>query len=282
MHHYQHHIGDFNNATRHLTRVERSVYRDLIELYYDTEQPLIGDEKALMRKILAHSEEEKEAVSNVLDEFFILSGGSFHHDRCDDEIEKYKENSTAKARAGRASAEARRKKREALELKNITDAEQVLDTSSTEEQQNPTNRKPLTVNRKPLTVNQKIKTIDQSQIDQKTIDELFDQFWSSGLLKVGKGKAKKSFNNILKKTQRGEWESFVAMLAGDIRKRLSNKQFGFASTHPTTYLNGKRWEDEFTRPADRRRVCEEQEELHERLLRERGEDEPSGQVVSIQ
>ena len=153
MHHYQHHIGDFNNATRHLTRVERSVYRDLIELYYDTEQPLIGDENTLMKKVLAHSEEEKEAVCNVLNEFFILSGGNFHHDRCDDEIVKYKASSSARARAGKASAEARREKREALELENITDAEQVIDTSSTEGQQNPTNRKPLTVN-------QKIKTAE--------------------------------------------------------------------------------------------------------------------------
>ena len=29
MNFYQHHIGDFNNATRHLTRLERSIYRDL-------------------------------------------------------------------------------------------------------------------------------------------------------------------------------------------------------------------------------------------------------------
>jgi len=43
MNYYPHHIGDFNSATRHLTRIERSVYRDLIELYYDTEAPLSRD-----------------------------------------------------------------------------------------------------------------------------------------------------------------------------------------------------------------------------------------------
>ena len=30
MNYYPHHIGDFDYATRHLTRVERSIYRVLI------------------------------------------------------------------------------------------------------------------------------------------------------------------------------------------------------------------------------------------------------------
>ncbi|MCY3212700.1 DUF1376 domain-containing protein, partial [Acinetobacter baumannii] len=27
MNYYQHHIGDFNNATRHLSLIERAIYR---------------------------------------------------------------------------------------------------------------------------------------------------------------------------------------------------------------------------------------------------------------
>ena len=60
MHHYPHHISDFNNSTRHLTRIERSIYRDLIELYYDTENPLPNDVELLCRKIIARTEEERE------------------------------------------------------------------------------------------------------------------------------------------------------------------------------------------------------------------------------
>ena len=55
---YPHHIGDFNNATRHLTRTERSVYRDMLDMYYDTELPLPLDSKTLSRKLLARSDEE--------------------------------------------------------------------------------------------------------------------------------------------------------------------------------------------------------------------------------
>ena len=50
MHYYSHNIGDFNNSTRHLTRVERSLYRDLIELYYDSEQPLQSVDRAKLAR----------------------------------------------------------------------------------------------------------------------------------------------------------------------------------------------------------------------------------------
>ncbi|MGE8450704.1 MAG: DUF1376 domain-containing protein, partial [Pseudomonadales bacterium] len=37
MNHYPHHIGDFNTATRHLSRLERAIYRDMRDMYCDTE-----------------------------------------------------------------------------------------------------------------------------------------------------------------------------------------------------------------------------------------------------
>jgi len=90
MNHYPHHIGDFNNGTRHLTRIERSIYRDLIELYYDTEAPLNGDIEVLQRRIIARSEEEKAALVAVLGEFFTLQDGAYFHARCDEEVSRYK------------------------------------------------------------------------------------------------------------------------------------------------------------------------------------------------
>ena len=124
MHHYPHHIGDFNNATRHLTRVERSLYRDLIELYYDAEQPLPADDfDRLARRVMASSEEEKAALRYVLAEFFVLDGDVYRNERCDKEIANYLENVEKKARAGKASAEARKQKG--------TGEQQVLDGCAT-------------------------------------------------------------------------------------------------------------------------------------------------------
>ena len=103
MHFYTKHIGDFNAATRHLTRIERSIYSDMIELYYDTEKPLITDVEKLCRLIAAHSEEEKKAVQNVLADFFILTDEGWFNKRCDEEIQRI----YSKSEKARQSAKSR-------------------------------------------------------------------------------------------------------------------------------------------------------------------------------
>lgn len=151
MKYYQHHIGDFDKATRHLTRTERSVYRDLIELYYDTEQPLTLNLAAICRKIIARSNEESTAVEQVLNEFFYETTEGWRHERCDEEIESYRGNSTQKALAGKASAAARAAKR--LELANTrsTPVEPPLNEREANVQQT-INHEPLTINQEPVTI----------------------------------------------------------------------------------------------------------------------------------
>jgi uncharacterized protein YdaU (DUF1376 family) len=155
MHSYHHHIKDFNNATRHLTRVERSLYRDAIELYYETEQPLPADDfDRLARRLMAFSDDEKIALRIVLDEFFHLTGDVYTHDRCDEEIDKFHNAKSAKSAAGKASADARRQRAEARKKarkqQDLTPVEQPLDSVQTDTQQNPTNQEPITLNLKPI------------------------------------------------------------------------------------------------------------------------------------
>ncbi len=146
MNHYPHHIGDFDRATRHLTRIERSVYRDLIELYYDTEQPLVLDVAWLCRKVIAHSNEEATAVEQVLNEFFTKTATGWYHTRCEEEIAAYRSNTSQKAMAGKASAEARRQKRLHALNGNSTDVEQPLNSDETKSNGDPTNQEPRTIN----------------------------------------------------------------------------------------------------------------------------------------
>lgn len=141
MNYYPHHIADFDQATRHLTRVERSVYRDAIERYYDTECALTKDFDALAKRLLCVSDDEKQALKFVLDEFFIEEEGGFYHSRCEEEIAKYRTNTSAKAKAGRASAEARRQKAVAAKQKR-TPVEQPLNSV----ERNSTNQEPITNN----------------------------------------------------------------------------------------------------------------------------------------
>ena len=166
MHYYSHNIGDFNNSTRHLTRVERSLYRDLIELYYDSEQPLQSVDRAkLARKVLAHTDEEYIALNYVLEEFFFEDGDKYSHPRCDEEIAKYHANTSAKAKAGIASAKARAKSKQ-----KVTPVEQTLNGCAT-------NHKPI--NNKQETITKQTSQTVAAQIPDLLDHQLLNDFVDS-------------------------------------------------------------------------------------------------------
>ncbi len=143
---YQHHIGDFNNATRHLDRLERSIYRDLIELYYDIEGPLPLDIQTICRRILARSNEESTVVERSLNEFFTETPTGWYHNRCEAEIEKYRNSNSQRALAGKASAAKKALKKQQALNGNSTGVEIPLNGDSTI----PQNHKPVTINHKPI------------------------------------------------------------------------------------------------------------------------------------
>ncbi|MEI9696039.1 replication protein [Atlantibacter hermannii] len=102
-------------------------------------------------------------------------------------------------------------------------------------------------NTMPEQVQAKCKNPPQPSTKNQDTDEAFEKiFWLAGMHKTGKKNARSAF-----RTQYAEWrrvsggtpEQFATFLAGDIAER-TGKQFGFDKLHPSTYLNGKRWEDE--------------------------------------
>src|SRR6185437_12493273 len=129
--HYPHFIAAFNNATRHLTRLERSVYRDMIDLYYELEAQLPLDVEWLCRKIIARSNEESTAVEQVLNEFFTKTPTGYYNDRCEEEIEKYRNTKTQKAKAGKASADKKAAKKQRAVNGEPTSVEHSLDSCLT-------------------------------------------------------------------------------------------------------------------------------------------------------
>lgn len=108
MNHYPHHIGDFNTATMHLTFVERALYRELLDLYYDTEKPLMADIGKLARRVRAVTDEQRAGLSAVLEEFFTLHEDGWRNGRCDMEIAAYHQKQKQQSEAGKASAEKRK------------------------------------------------------------------------------------------------------------------------------------------------------------------------------
>lgn len=114
MNYYEHHIGDYAEATSHLTFVEDAAYSRLIRKYYATEKPLPSDVKHVQRLINARTRDERNAVALVLNEFFILKDDGWHQARCDHEVARFKDKQTKAKR----SAETRWQGIHAEQVKN--------------------------------------------------------------------------------------------------------------------------------------------------------------------
>ena len=223
--HYPHHIGDFNQATRHLTRLERSVYRDLIDLYYDTEQQLPLDVKWICRKILANSNEESTAVEQTLNEFFTETPTGWYHERCEAEIEHYRANASQKAIAGRASAAAKAaKKQRALNGKSTdvaTPVEQTNNGVSTNQ-----NQEPVTKNHIPPK-------------PPKVEPDGFEEFYSAYPRKEARAAAAKAFAKVKEPVS-----TLLTALAWQRERNEWKKDGGQFIPLPASWLNAERWKDE--------------------------------------
>ena len=86
MHYYQFHIGDYRAATAHLSNDEDLAYRRLLDMYYDTEDPIPIDTDWVARRLRLDS----QVIVSVLRDMFVLSELGWHHARCDKEISVYK------------------------------------------------------------------------------------------------------------------------------------------------------------------------------------------------
>jgi uncharacterized protein YdaU (DUF1376 family) len=229
LHFYQKNIADFNNATRHLTRVERSLFSDAIELYYDTEKPLTLDFDRLCRLLLANSVEEKSALRDVLNEFFIITDDGYFNKRCNEEILKYQAYMNGKSKAGKASAEQRAKHKS-------TPVEQTLNTCATDEQLTNT-QYPIPINQYPITNITPIKPKSRTS----ALDDGFEEFWNFYPKKVGKDKA-----IIAWKKKKPKVDTVLKALNWQKQSDQWTKNDGQFIPNPTTYINEGRWQDEPT------------------------------------
>lgn len=87
------------------------------------------------------------------------------------------------------------------------------------------------------------------------LQEAFDQFWEAGMKKLNKKKALAAFKAQFKAHKKelnpkAPEQHFTTHLINDVKLRLKNQQLGFDGMHPTTYLNGERWNDEKTKLDD--------------------------------
>ncbi len=86
MNYFPFHIGDYLSATRHLSWEEDLAYRRVLDTYYTNEKPLPSEVKQVCRLILATTEQQREAVKTILEEFFELTPDGWINRRADAEI----------------------------------------------------------------------------------------------------------------------------------------------------------------------------------------------------
>ena len=109
---FQLNIGDYAEATSHLSFLEDAAYCRMLRKYYATEQPLPADIHTVQRLMCARTRAEKAAIVTVLEEFFVLEEDGWHNARCDDEIAKYREMEGQQENRGSSQKERVRRYRE--------------------------------------------------------------------------------------------------------------------------------------------------------------------------
>lgn len=235
MHYYQHHVSDFNNATRYLSRLERSIYRDLLDMYYEQESAIDGtDMQSLERRLLARSTDEQQALVFVLTEFFENQNGFYFNNRCESEIKKYQDKLETAIKAGKASAEARRKKarkKQRVEPDSASDIAEFNGRSTDVKQalnDGTTNQEPLTNNQEPLT-----NTNDDGE---KALNIPFDVFWKTYAKSVAKDKCEVKWEFLSDKVREQVMQHLPAYVASTPTKKFRKD--------PMTYLNKKGWLDD--------------------------------------
>ena len=110
MHYYKFNIGDFDKSTRHLSIIERGLFRDILDLYIKNEKPVTDNLKKLERLLCVKSKAEKEALQNILDDFFVLTDDGYYSEYCQsilndttDRVEASRENGKKGGRPSKQS-----------------------------------------------------------------------------------------------------------------------------------------------------------------------------------
>lgn len=149
MNYYPFHIGDFRSGTVNMTRLARWIYRDMLDVYYDSEKPLPLDLDALCDVIGADTDEERRIVERLLRFKFIKADDGYRHEICEQVISDYRVKAeTAKAN-GKLGGRPRNPNKGKPEPDGNPLGSDSVSTGLAKETQSQTNQEPITKNQKP-------------------------------------------------------------------------------------------------------------------------------------
>lgn len=170
MHYFQHHIGDFRSGCYNMTRMERALYREMLDIYYDTESPLPDSIDEVCKILGVRDAGEKAMVGEVLAlKFQKVDGRGWVHERCETEIARYHALLDTASKAGKASAASRlNKKKASVQPESNADStpvERPLNDTST-------NQQPITNNHKPEEETTTSSSGDDQDLPQSEADDV--------------------------------------------------------------------------------------------------------------
>jgi len=236
MHYYEFNIGNYRKDTTHLTHLEHGIYRALIDTYYANESPLCSDHAQLMRTHSIRTNEEILAFKNIINDFFILEDGFYHHSGCDKQLEIIYSKSKKAALAANKKWALYKKRKEEKEAANakamLESCERIENECERIEKLCPNDAQSMLPNN-PTTQQPNYPT---TQL--KTYVE-FSEFWDIYHRKESKAESEKIWKKL--KVDQELFDQIKKHLA--IAYLETDKKF---IPHASTYLNKKRWLDEIT------------------------------------
>ncbi len=159
MHFYDFNIGEYAKKTQHLTNEEDLAYRRALDMYYDTEKPLLTDGLATLSRRLRV---DQQALQNVLDEFF--PDGINKH--AEEKIQAYYAYIAKQSLNGKLGGRPKRTQAKPTAKPKEPSAKPSL----------PTNHLPLTTTQEPVTINQegsktnnKVKNLPGEPVQKKDV-----------------------------------------------------------------------------------------------------------------
>lgn len=166
MHYYQFNIKDYSFATIRMSLMEDLAFRRMLDLFYESENPLPFELKRIAK--LIGMTEHQEEIRDVLNEFWTETESGWVNSRAQEEITKYQSKADAARLNGKKGGRpSKPKKTQSVILANP------------EKSESKANHKPITINQEPV-----------NNICQQVADEYNDILPELGMVKVLSDKRK--------------------------------------------------------------------------------------------
>ena len=219
----QFYVADYLADTTHLTAEEHGAYMLLLFSYWQTGKPLRIDRLATVARI---PNDRWPSVAETLSEFFHITETHWIQFRVESDLESVNSKVVTASNAGKASAKAKALKKQ----QELNDRSTSVD--------DPLQRNGNHIDTDTDTDTDKNRTTPLPPEGE----DLFPKFWALYPRKQDKAKAQKAWTKL--KVTDDLFSLIAKGLAAQVVSADWIKDGGKYIPMPTTWLNGKRWEDE--------------------------------------